>query len=443
MPYILTSIFTYVFDLFILTMFMNNILETRNPRIPRPVFYFAYILTEILIFVTERLTRSLDSHYSLIICVSVSFVTTFLISFLYQTKIYTRIFSAISFQILALFGEYTFTGIISILYPEIYRFSFKELYIIMNLGSKAVLLFFTLIISGLFGKTFRSATLSHNLLTFTTPLITIIIMFFTPLRNINQGMNRSFFTCLYLCLALLNIIDYILLNRDYRQNTELFRLKQSETLIQFQQEKYKQISSAYKSNRSLIHDAKKHYFIMRQFIEKKQYEKLDTYLDFFVSDMEKTYSDINTGNLVIDSFVTNYKNICTENKIKFITDLSVDFNRIPVNDYELCIILGNILDNAINACTYNTSEDNYIKLTITSNHNDIFYIHTENTYNRSSKDSKPINDSDFSEHGYGLNNVRNTVENNHGIMNVYSEDVFVVDIVIPVIDNAKRISPPA
>jgi hypothetical protein len=39
----------------------------------------------------------------------------------------------------------------------------------------------------------------------------------------------------------------------------------------------------------------------------------------------------------------------------------------------------------------------------------------------------------FPKHGYGLNNVRNTVEANYVFMNVHAEDWFVVDIVLPII----------
>lgn len=398
---------------------------------------------EIILLINEILTANLTNENSLIITTLISFITTFVLTFLYSANLTTRFFSSVSFQILATFGEYSFTGIICKINPEIFNFSIEELNVIMNLGSKVFLFFFTLVISRIFVHTFPKG-ISYNLLVFTTPLVTLTVMFFTPLRDINHGINRSFFTCLYFCLALLNITNYILINHTYHQTTELFKLKQAETLIHFQQEKYRQLSCAYKSNRSLIHDTKKHYFVIKKYIENNEYEKLNAYMDISLHNIENSYSEINTGNLVIDSFVTNYKNICIENKIDFITNLSINYNRIPINDYELCIILGNVLDNAINACTHNASVNTYIKLTITSNDNDIFYIHTENTYDISQKNNNTANDNDFSfsEHGYGLNNIQKIVENNHGIMNVYSDDLFIVDIVIPITEINKRVLNP-
>ena len=203
-----------------------------------------------------------------------------------------------------------------------------------------------------------------------------------------------------------------------------------------------QLSSAYKSNRSLIHDTKKHYFIIEKYLENKEYDKLAAYLEIAMNDLENTYAEINTGNLVIDSFISSYKNICHENQIAFFEELSVDPNRIPINNYDLCIVLGNLLDNAVIACLQNTCEKNQIKLIITSNNNDMFYIHIQNTYNHSISQKSPFTDDDFSvpsEHGYGLKNIEKIADENHAVCNITQEEFFTVDLVFPVIDERQRI----
>jgi sensor histidine kinase regulating citrate/malate metabolism len=182
--------------------------------------------------------------------------------------------------------------------------------------------------------------------------------------------------------------------------------------------------------------------MINNYIENNDYDKLKAYLDISISEIENSYSKINTGNLVIDSFVSNYNNLCEENKIHFVTDLSVDYNRIPISDYDLCIILGNILDNALNACSLNNGKENFIKLTIIITDNDIFYIHTENTFNRFIKKEKRNRAYPFFEHGYGINNVEKIVQNNHGIININADDLFRIDIVLPITDDSKRITPP-
>lgn len=438
---------------------MNHFLGKQKMDISNTIFYGAYFFLELILFLNEHLTSSLNNKASFLVTVTVSFFTTLGISFLYKSNFRTRLFVAISFQILALFGEETFTSIMLIIHPEVFANITPALRTIMNLGSKVFLFLFTLIIEAIFKKAFYFSDKIHFLLVFTTPFISLTIMIFTPLKDISQSNNQTFFLSLYLCLVILNITNYILLYFNYQQTADIFQLKQMKHLSAYQQEKYVQLSSAYKANRSLIHDTKKHYFVIKKYLEKKEYQELDAYLDVSISDLESTYSEPSTGNLVIDSFVSNYKNICDENGIEFTTDLSADPNRIPINNYDLCIILGNILDNAFTACMNNQTTKNHIELTITISDNDMFYIHEQNSYNHAAdlalsnnrlraSASKPIamNQSQempaFPEHGYGLQNIRKITESHYGVFNIYFDDLFKTDIVIPITDDKMRILPP-
>lgn len=440
---LLIKIVTYGFDLFILLAYMNHILGERKENISNIIYCGSYIFLELILFLNEYLTLSLSNEISLFVTIAVSFSTTLGITFLYQSNFRIRLFAAMAFQILALFGEYAFISIMHSIRPEIFEHITPALNTPMNLGSKVFL--FTLIIGNLFTNSIYFPNKVHCLLVFTTPFVSLVIMLFTPLENIGQSNHQTFFLIIFLCLVILNITNYISLYINNQQISNMFQLKQMKRLSMYQQEKYSQLSSAYKANRSLIHDMTKHYFMIKKYLEKKEYEKLDAYLDVSISDMKNIYSEINTGNLVIDSFVSNYKNMCEKNKIQFTADLSVDPNRIPVNNYDLCIILGNILDNAFNACMSNQAAKNHIELTITISDNDMFYIHEQNSYNDAADTAfshKPREISIFSEHGYGLHNIKKIIENHHGIFNAYANDLFINDIVIPITNNEMRILPP-
>lgn len=135
------------------------------------------------------------------------------------------------------------------------------------------------------------------------------------------------------------------------------------------------------------------------------------------------------------------KNVCDENEIAFTTDLSADPDRIPVSNYDLCIILGNILDNAFTACMNNREEKNHIELTITISDNDMFYIHEQNSYNHAEDTAlsgQPPEIPAFSDHGYGLQNIRKVTESHYGVFNIYFDDLFKADIVIPITDDKMR-----
>lgn len=110
------------------------------------------------------------------------------------------------------------------------------------------------------------------------------------------------------------------------------------------------MSESYKTGRRIIHDIKYHNEALKKYIKNHEYEALDNHLTAYTDSIESTYASVGTGNLVIDSLITNYHNIASSKKIIFTTSIMIEKAKIPVSDYDLCIILGNLLDNSLHAC---------------------------------------------------------------------------------------------
>ena len=431
------TLLTYAFDLFLILIFFNNTLQNRKANVPGYIFYGSYCIMEALLYVSE----TLSGNRSFLLTLSVSFLTSYALTFLYQSSMRHRLFSAVSFQFFAILGESIFTMLMEMIRPSIFSIDEPSLFIIMSLGSKAALFLLVLLVSLFWHRKFSGQNLNYHIFILATPLASLTVMLFTPLEDIINGHNRTFFLCLYVTLSLLNMLNYWLLVKTFRQEQELHRLRQMETQIAYQKERYAQLSTAYKTNRRLIHDTKKHYFILQEHLKRQEYRELRQYLQISMEEIENTYTEINTGNLVIDAFVSNFKSIARTGGIRFSSTLQVDPDRIPVNDYDLCVILGNLLDNGLNACRKNAAVQNHIALTVTVSENDIFYIHTENSYHHAEK-STARQKSDFQEHGYGIANIRNIVEKYHGFIKYEFGDLFSMDIIIPIIDVKKRLHPP-
>lgn len=431
------TLLTYAFDLFLILIFFNNTLQNRKANVPGYIFYGSYCIMEALLYVSE----TLSGNRSFLLTLSVSFLTSYALTFLYQSSMRHRLFSAVSFQFFAILGENIFTMLMEMIRPSIFSIDEPSLFIIMGLGSKAALFLLVLLVSLFWHRKFSGQNLNYHIFILATPLASLTVMLFTPLEDIINGHNRTFFLCLYVTLSLLNMLNYWLLVKTFRQEQELHRLRQMETQIAYQKERYAQLSTAYKTNRRLIHDTKKHYFILQEHLKREEYGELRQYLQISMEEIENTYTEINTGNLVIDAFVSNFKNIARTGGIRFSSTLQVDPDRIPVNDYDLCVVLGNLLDNSLNACRKNAAVQNHIALTVTVSENDIFYIHTENTYHHAEK-STARQKSDFQDHGYGIANIRNIVEKYHGFIKYEFGDLFSMDIIIPIIDVKKRLHPP-
>lgn len=430
------NVFNYTFDLFILLIYLDNILQKRKKNIPTPIFFGCFIVVEIIMFVNSFLHTAMHSKLSFLTTVIISFFTTYALCVLYESNIKHRLFTSVLFQIFALLGEGIFSILVIKFKPEILSLNEVLLIAVMNLGSKIMLLLLVLFCIFFWNRKIRKNIPSYNILLFITPLITLFITLSIPASKLTNTELNGFYLFLFVSLILLNIFNYFML--DYVVQVTELKAKNihMHQQITFQTEKYQQLSSAYRKTRSIVHDIKKHYFSIQTHIKKQEYDKLDDYLNIAITNLENTYAKINTGNLVIDAFVSNYFDIATEEGISFDTDIHIDSDCIPVKDYDLCVILGNLLDNSLQACRKIIPPmPRYIKVQIYMDSNDTFIIHLSNT----TPEKQPENDStDTLLHGYGLENVKTITETYHGMCKTLVTQTFDVYVIIPIIEKSKR-----
>ena len=62
-------------------------------------------------------------------------------------------------------------------------------------------------------------------------------------------------------------------------------------------------------------------------------------------------------------------------------DIQIDPDRLPINGYELCVSLGNLLDNSLNACMKSRVEQRpFVILGLSTARQNTLCIQTSNTY---------------------------------------------------------------
>ena len=371
----------------------------------------------------------------------ISLGTTFILCLFFTSSLKAKLYMTLLFQTLAALGEAIFTFLFTKLTPDFYAESDTTfMYSVMNIGSKSSLFLLCLLSSILLRKKSTTVSTEYKLLVLSTPIISIIIYVCLPIQQIFEIDTVFFYKLLICCLALLNIINYILIQKEYASTALKYTNAQMEEQICFQKEKYEQLSESYRQSRRIIHDLKKQYFCINEYVDNAEYDKLKAFTKEAVRDIESTYSKYNTGNLVIDSFLTNYDTLAAKNHIQFVAKLGVTYNRIPVNDYDLCVILGNMLDNCLKACIANPSSENFIHIAIATTENDKFTIHCENTTAEGTSLAHiHANRQNSLYHGYGLTNIRNTAEKYHGFFTYSVETLFYMDLMIPIIEKSKRI----
>lgn len=424
------------FDICTLIIFFNTTLVKRYNKIPYPVFLLCFALYEIVGFITNNHFNYITGKNYLYIVTLVSITTIFSLTFLYTASIKMRLLTAISYQLIGGLSESIIFTIISLLPRDDSQKILSNNGLCLALSQICVFIF--IMIGRLFLRKKRNQLLTtqYSILVLFMPVLTIFVMITIPETSSTSTFHKFLNIFAITGLLVANIVNYTLLNSLLKVKELEITKAQLNDRLEYQAKKYLLLSTTYKNSRRIIHDTKKHYFYIRECLHKQMYNEIDKYLDTSIGDMEQTFNRINTGNLVIDSFVSNYMMVAEQNNIVFKTDIKVDLENIQISDYDFSIILGNLLDNCYNACEkVLPPKKREIDVDIFTTDFELV-IHLYNTF----IPEKTKYDDDQLIHGYGTANVNNiTLANRGTYTNFIKHDMYHAVVSIPCnIDKHKK-----
>lgn len=222
----------------------------------------------------------------------------------------------------------------------------------------------------------------------------------------------------------------ILLSKSQRESERLkLTAQQEEFRFQYAQNVKKQ----YEEISQVRHDMKQtHSVVMSLLMEAKTDEAIEY--------MQKTARQISEFDVVIDvgnDFVNAILNAkLSEAKRNGITVLcSADKNASGIDEVDLCNLLGNLLDNAIEACEKCSDRQRVIEIKIQMR-DDKYLLEVENTApEKALEGNKQLatTKDDTSRHGYGVKSIKSIAEKYNGMVNFsQTEDRFRSTIVMSI-----------
>ena len=219
----------------------------------------------------------------------------------------------------------------------------------------------------------------------------------------------------------------------YDELMKSYEAKIEKKLLQQQNNAYlKQIEIIKQSKENLRifrHDLKNHALSLKYYIDNWDSEGASEYLDniFDYINYSKEYSK--SGNSEIDSLINYKMDLAEKHDIKSRVDLLIP-DKLNINSFDLNIIIGNLLDNAIEAAS--AAEDKFIDVSVELDRN-VLYINISNSYDGNLKftGGKLASIKNNENHGLGLSSVERSVEKYKGTMNIHHDNrVFYVDILM-------------
>jgi len=190
--------------------------------------------------------------------------------------------------------------------------------------------------------------------------------------------------------------------------------------------------------KSFRHDIKSHFAALKDFTVGNK--AATDYLNELIEDIDKSeiYSD--TGNLAFDSII-NYK-LRKAKKDNIKLDIRMFIPPVlNVEVFDVITIMGNLLDNALEAVE--KIDEKTLKLIVKFDKSGLF-IKIENSFNgeieydeKTGEDKQLVSLKSGTEHGYGLKNIRQSIEKYNGYMKItHTNNVFSVVVFIYVEDKS-------
>ena len=223
------------------------------------------------------------------------------------------------------------------------------------------------------------------------------------------------------------LLSYKKLLQSFRLRTELSLLEQEEhSLNQYVEE----AKTRYDRTKSFRHDIRNHIIVVKKLLQNGKLEEAVCYMEDMDSMAEKMSFPCSTNNPVVDILVENKLGIAKSMGINADCSLLLPYPCI-VRDIDICIVLSNALDNAIQACkNMDTGTEKYIQLSGRMQ-GDFLMMEIRNSFHGKGAFKK----------GTGLSNVKKVAEKYGGAMSIETQgNAFVLHVLLIIPRHPENIS---
>lgn len=209
-------------------------------------------------------------------------------------------------------------------------------------------------------------------------------------------------------LLLLIAIAAIILQGNgkfYFQNTA----KMNEYYLEAQLKHFRTYQEAQKETRRMKHDMKNHISCIYYLMKDKKYERAETYIEEIHTELQEIDKEIHCGNDIIDAIINEKYAVAAKQNIRIVCDGYT--GTLKIRPIDLCSIVANAIDNAIEALDTKSIEDKVIKIEIKRHESIIYFtfvneIESENNRIPDLRTKKR----DTMNHGFGLKNINRVVQ---------------------------------
>ena len=236
----------------------------------------------------------------------------------------------------------------------------------------------------------------------------------------------AFYIAIYsACLLYINLVICFYTETIKTAYNERHMRELAEQQLQIQVSYYEKEQQARDATRALWHDIKKYTNATQDLFQHGDMENAVQSLQQATTALSEIHQTVDVGNAVVNGILERALEQVQNQGISLDFDVWVS-DQLPISAVDLYIIMGNTIDNAIEACQQVPAADSpTISLTLRQQNHTLFYAIDNPIPAKQGKKPGDV-------HGYGIRNVKNCVAKYHGMTTVSKQGgVFSVQIQLP------------
>lgn len=419
-PYNITYLLSQALGVFAMYKFMKTFFDSRCvKKVIEAIVFIGYYLLTTSVYLIINIP---------IVNLCVNLVATFLLTIIYSSSIKKKLFVGLLIFVFGFCTEMvavTLTGYIN--FPINKANNYDSIFGAVT--ANVLLYIMSMVASGFKHiKSDNTMPKSYWIALLTVPIssLYVLAMFFQ-----SEGLSVHEISSSVGAILIVNFMVFFLFDRVSLLNKE----RQENVLITQQNEYYvnqlQLMENSYKISKKIRHDIKNHLLTINSFLKQDNVNEAQSHISSIIAVYQSKAEIVHTGFPTIDGLLNA--------KLQPVAELGVRANikvSLPddfyISSFDLTVILGNLIDNALQAVSL-VNEEKYIDLRMDSSKG-MLIIKVSNPYKAviCNKNGKLITSkTDKENHGYGLRNVGDVLKKYNGTSKIdTSENIFTITVAL-------------
>lgn len=250
---------------------------------------------------------------------------------------------------------------------------------------------------------------------FSLDIFSYVLLVFFQAQFLNGTVNvRLNYALIVFAMALVFCMILIVYMRHTNQKEQKRQMEMRNELLE---NNYRQLYEEQKWLECTAHDFKNHVNVLEKYLEEGFYSEAIDYIRILKTPLETIYQRNWSGSWMLDTILNNKFAEANQKGIRLYPEIEVT-GHIPLSEYDLCVVLSNLLDNAIEACEKVKEGKKELQVSVKTV-NQFFLVKIVNSIGKEPKQENGVyvtTKKDPQKHGIGLESVRVSLDKYQGTL---------------------------